>query len=274
MRGPLGAAAADTAGGSSAAPPLGSDFPLQGLQLLTHQWRSEAPAERNTEVKSTPTVAMRSSVPLYLSLLLCAFLGVACVAGVCVWNSQWHGGFAWDDSGLKFNWHPVLMVSGLVVVYGFVAGKCFKLSRGMRTFRDDPVFSCLNDCVTPASVFVWAVGVGAFLLPCSPVALRVLLKPLHVWLGASVLTLSIAACVSGINEKLIFALKGTANGTLPYSALPPEAVFANSLGALIVVFGLVVLRILSNRSWERPVAPGGGGGQDAAYRPLLQEENE
>ena len=62
---------------------------------------------------------MRSSVPLYLCLLLCACLGVACVAGVCVWNSQWHGGFAWDDSGLKFNWHPVLMVSGLVVVYGF-----------------------------------------------------------------------------------------------------------------------------------------------------------
>ena len=36
-----------------------------------------------------------------------------------MWNSQWHGGFSWDDSGLKFNWHPVLMVSGLVVVYGF-----------------------------------------------------------------------------------------------------------------------------------------------------------
>ena len=56
--------------------------------------------------------------------------------------------------------------------------------------------------------------------------------------------------------------KGTANGTLPYSALPPEAVFANSLGALIVVFGLVVLRILSNRNWERPEP----GGQDTAYR--------
>ena len=70
-------------------------------------------------MSSPPQVAMRSSVPLYLCLLLCACLGVACVAGVCVWNSQWHGGFAWDDSGLKFNWHPVLMVSGLVVVYGF-----------------------------------------------------------------------------------------------------------------------------------------------------------
>uniref|UniRef100_A0A8C5C7Y0 Lysosomal membrane ascorbate-dependent ferrireductase CYB561A3 n=1 Tax=Gadus morhua TaxID=8049 RepID=A0A8C5C7Y0_GADMO len=250
-------------------------------------------------------VAMRSSVPLYLCLLLCACLGVACVAGVCVWNSQWHGGFAWDDSGLKFNWHPVLMVSGLVVVYGFgavlyrvpltwggdklpwklahagamllalvlaVVGLC-AVFQNHATNHIPPLYS-LHSWVGICSVFLfatqWAVGVGAFLLPCSPVALRVLLKPLHVWLGASILTLSIAACVSGINEKLIFALKGTVNGTLPYSALPPEAVFANSLGALIVVFGLVVLRILSNRSWERPEP----GGQDTAYRPLLQEENE
>ncbi|XP_059920061.1 lysosomal membrane ascorbate-dependent ferrireductase CYB561A3 isoform X3 [Gadus macrocephalus] len=252
---------------------------------------------------------MRSSVPLYLCLLLCACLGVACVVGVCVWNSQWHGGFAWDDSGLKFNWHPVLMVSGLVVVYGFgavlyrvpltwggdklpwklahagamllalvlaVVGLC-AVFQNHATNHIPPLYS-LHSWVGICSVALfatqWAVGVGAFLLPCSPVALRVLLKPLHVWLGASILTLSIAACVSGINEKLIFALKGTANGTangtLPYSALPPEAVFANSLGALIVVFGLVVLRILSNRSWERPEP----GGQDTAYRPLLQEENE
>ena len=55
--------------------------------------------------------------------------------------------------------------------------------------------------------------------------------------------------------------KGT-NGTQPYSSLPPEAVFANLFGVLIVVFGLVVLRILSNRSWERPEP----GSQDTVYR--------
>ena len=56
--------------------------------------------------------------------------------------------------------------------------------------------------------------------------------------------------------------KGTVNGTQPYSSLPPEAVFANSLGVLIIVFGLVVLRILSNCNWERPEP----GIQDAVYR--------
>ena len=57
-----------------------------------------------------------------------------------------------------------------------------------------------------SSLLQWVVGFGGFLLPCSPVSLRVVLKPLHVWLGASILTLSIAACISGINENLIFNL--------------------------------------------------------------------
>lgn len=46
--------------------------------------------------------------------------------------------------------------------------------------------------------------------------------------------------------------KGNTNGTLPYSALPPEAITANSLGVVIVAFGLVVLKILSNQIWQRP----------------------
>ena len=74
--------------------------------------------------------------------------------------------------------------------------------------------------------------------------------------------MSIIYLLSNFSSSFPTESKGTVNGTLPYSALPPEAVFANSLGALIVVFGLVVLRILSNRSWERPEP----GGQDTAYR--------
>lgn len=37
---------------------------------------------------------------------------------VCLWSGTWRGGFAWDGSFLQFNWHPVLMVAGLVVLYG------------------------------------------------------------------------------------------------------------------------------------------------------------
>lgn len=48
-----------------------------------------------------------------------------------------------------------------------------------------------------------------------------------------------------------FRRKGI-NMTQPYSALPPEALLGNSLGVLIVAFGLVVLKILSTREWQRP----------------------
>ena len=46
--------------------------------------------------------------------------------------------------------------------------------------------------------------------------------------------------------------KGNNNGSKPYANLPPEAVMGNSLGVLIVAFGLVVLKILSNHEWMRP----------------------
>ncbi len=37
-----------------------------------------------------------------------------------------------------------------------------------------------------------------------------------------------------------------------YSSLPAEAKFANSLGILIITFGLVILGILSKDKWQRP----------------------
>lgn len=49
-----------------------------------------------------------------------------------------------------------------------------------------------------------------------------------------------------------FLRKANTNGTQPYAALPPEAITANSLGVIIVAFGLVVLKILSNQIWQRP----------------------
>ncbi|XP_016369945.1 cytochrome b ascorbate-dependent protein 3-like [Sinocyclocheilus rhinocerous] len=108
------------------------------------------------------------------------------------------------------------------------------------------------------------MGFTAFLLPCTPTTARALVKPAHVWMGGIILVLGIVSCISGINEKLFFALKGNTNGTLPYSALPPEAITANALGVIIVAFGLVVLKILSNQIWQRPEP----GYEEGVYQPL------
>lgn len=52
----------------------------------------------------------------------------------------------------------------------------------------------------------WVMGFTVFLLPCTPMAARALIKPAHVWMGGIILVLSIVSCISGINEKLFFAL--------------------------------------------------------------------
>ncbi|KAM9857767.1 lysosomal membrane ascorbate-dependent ferrireductase CYB561A3 isoform 2-T2 [Aulostomus maculatus] len=248
---------------------------------------------------------MRSLISFYLCYLLCLGLGLACVVCVCLWNSRWRGGFAWDGSSHQFNWHPVLMVAGLVVVYGIgavvyripltwgqnklpwkllhgalmllalilsIIGLCAVF--GNHNANNIPnlysLHSWIGIAATALFAIQWVMGVTGFLLPCSPLSLRQLLKPLHVWMGGVILSLTIAACISGINEKLFFVLKGNTNGSLPYAKLPPEAVLGNLLGVLIVAFGLVVFRILSNHKWQRPDSRP----EDMTYSPLLQDENE
>ncbi|MFT7808303.1 Cytochrome b561-like [Arapaima gigas] len=230
---------------------------------------------------------MRSVVPFYLTYLLCLVLGILCVVFVSYWNYKWRGGFAWDGTGLQFNWHPVLMVTGLVVLYGNAAvvyrvpltwgqnKQPWKLLHAALLFlafllsvlglcavfdyhntKNIPnvysLHSWVGICTATLFTAQWMFGLGGFLLPWSPMAFRQLLKPVHVWMGSIIFILGIASCISGINEKLFFALKGGSSQTQPYSEMPPEALFANSLGIMIVVFGLVVLKILSNPKWQRP----------------------
>lgn len=53
----------------------------------------------------------------YLSVLALCSLGLMCILSTIYWISYWQGGFAWDGTILMFNWHPVLMVTGMVVFY-------------------------------------------------------------------------------------------------------------------------------------------------------------
>ncbi|XP_030826274.1 cytochrome b ascorbate-dependent protein 3 isoform X1 [Camarhynchus parvulus] len=220
-------------------------------------------------------------------LPFCAFLGalgLLCVAMVGTWCQHWRGGFSLDGSSRTFNWHPVLMVTGLVVLYGaaalvyripntwsgpklpwkvlhgslalgafvltvlgLAAVFCFHNSQGT------PNMYSLHSWMGLGTVLLfscqWAAGFGAFLLPWAPTWLRALYKPIHVFFGSTILMLSVASCVSGINEKLFFSLK---NGTMAYKLLPAEAVFANTLGLLILIFGVLVVAALARPSWKRP----------------------
>uniref|UniRef100_A0A8C9X5L0 Lysosomal membrane ascorbate-dependent ferrireductase CYB561A3 n=1 Tax=Sander lucioperca TaxID=283035 RepID=A0A8C9X5L0_SANLU len=80
-------------------------------------------------------------------------------------------------------------------------------------------------------------------LPCSPLWFHSsTLKPVRIWMGKAMLILSLV---------LKYPTDGITIGN-PYNSLPVEAKFANSLGILIVAFGLVIFGILSENRWQRP----------------------
>ncbi|XP_005046586.2 PREDICTED: cytochrome b ascorbate-dependent protein 3 isoform X1 [Ficedula albicollis] len=230
----------------------------------------------------------RSTAMLDVPFLpFCAFLGtlgLLCVAMVGTWCQHWRGGFSLDGSSRTFNWHPVLMVMGLVVLYGAAAlvyriphtwsgpklpWKVLHGSLALGAFiltvlglaavfrfhnaQGTPNMYSLHSWMGLGTVLLfscqWAAGFGAFLLPWAPAWLRALYKPIHIFFGSTILMLSVASCVSGINEKLFFSLK---NGTMQYKLLPAEAVFANTLGLLILIFGVLVVAALARPSWKRP----------------------
>lgn len=115
-----------------------------------------------------------------------------------------------------------LAVVGLVAVFGFhnasKTPNMYSLHSwlGLATVL---LFSCqVGACSVPPRVPApqislphslspqWLAGFSAFLLPYAPPWLRALYKPVHVFFGSTILMLSVASCVSGINEKLFFSL--------------------------------------------------------------------
>uniref|UniRef100_A0A8C8RW26 Lysosomal membrane ascorbate-dependent ferrireductase CYB561A3 n=1 Tax=Pelusios castaneus TaxID=367368 RepID=A0A8C8RW26_9SAUR len=218
--------------------------------------------------------------------ILLGILGFLCVAFTGFWAQHWRGGFAWDGTAKMFNWHPLLMVTGMVVLYGAAvlvyrvpiswAGPklpwkllhaaltlvafilvvlglvaVFSFHNHQRTANMYSLHSWLGLVAVLVFSCQWFMGFAAFLLPWAPAWLPISYKPIHVFFGTTLLALAMAASISGINEKLFFSLNSS-NQTIRYDRLPPEAWFANFLGMLILVFGLSVLWALATPAWKRP----------------------
>ncbi|NWS58753.1 CY561 protein, partial [Chunga burmeisteri] len=92
----------------------------------------------------------------------------------------------------------------------------------------------------------WLLGCGFFLLPGASFSLRNRYKPQHIFFGIALFALSIAVCLLGITETLLFNIRDS------YSHFVPEGVLANTLGVLLVAFGLVVGYVLTRDDWKRP----------------------
>ncbi|XP_045152971.1 lysosomal membrane ascorbate-dependent ferrireductase CYB561A3 isoform X2 [Echinops telfairi] len=172
----------------------------------------------------------------YLSCLALGTLGSLCILLTIYWMQHWHSGFAWDSSSRMFNWHPVLMVAGMVVVYG-AASLVYRLPQAW--VGPKLPWKMLHAVLHLMAFVLVVLGLVAVFKFHNHQHISNLYS-LHSWLG--ILTVFLFAC------QLFFSLKNT---TKPYSSLPAEAVLANSTGLLVVVFVLLVLYILAS-SWKRP----------------------
>ncbi|XP_075033466.1 transmembrane ascorbate-dependent reductase CYB561 [Mixophyes fleayi] len=208
-------------------------------------------------------------------------LGVAALAVTGTWLSQYRGGFSWDGPQ-QFNVHPICMVLGMVFLCGDAllvyrvfrheSKKATKILHGalhmlaliisvvgiiavfqFHKKKDIPDMYSLHSWlgITTFTLYIlqWICGFVMFFVPGIAFAYKSRFKPLHVFLGLSLLVSTIATCLLGLTEKLLFALPEE------YSKLPAEGVLCNTLGLLLVAFGLVMSYILTRDEWRRPPLP-------------------
>lgn len=226
---------------------------------------------------------MENFRPFLFTLCAAALTGLLSIIFVLTWVLHYKEGFAWDGSPAEFNWHPVLMVAGLIFLQGtaiiifrlpwtwawnklvmkWIHAGLHTLAFTLAVISTVAVFDFHNTAKIPNmySLHSWlgiaavicyclqiVVGVILYLVPITPVSWRAAFMPLHVFCGILLFVGIIAVALMGITEKLIFGLK-----TPSYSQSPPEAIFVNVLGVLLAVFGALVVFTATRAPWKRPI---------------------
>lgn len=219
---------------------------------------------------------------LLLTLSAAAAAAFLSVIFVFVWVLHFKEGVGWDGGLAEFNWHPVLIVTGFILLQGIAIivyrlpwtwNRSKLLMKFIHAGLNIVAFICAviamvavfdfhNAAKIPnmyslhswlgltAVVLYWLqiiLGVGMYLIPITPISWRAAFMPLHVYSGLLLFASVIGVALMGITEKLIFGLKDP-----KYKDSPPEAVFVNVLGVLLVVFGALILWIATQTSWKRP----------------------
>jgi len=215
----------------------------------------------------------------YMLVILVEVLSLVALVLVVILTKDHLGGYAWDGSGKMFNWHPVLMVLGLVILYGNAA-------ISYRVFRNSPKFTIklvhaglqflalifviigliavfgfhnhnkipnmysLHSWIGMATVLMfcmqYVLGFLGFLYPKFSDSQRATYLGLHVFFGVAILAMAVVACVSGLTEKMLFSSK-----LFTYSNFPAAGNIANTLGLAITAIAVTVGYIVYNPSYKR-----------------------
>ncbi|XP_034740983.1 cytochrome b reductase 1 isoform X2 [Etheostoma cragini] len=182
-----------------------------------------------------------------VALAAAAAVGIVSVIFVLIWVLNYKEGLAWDGGLAEFNWHPVLIVIGFIFFQGIAMVAVFDFHNAAKIPNMYSLHSWLGLTALILFCLQLVLGVGIYLIPVTPASWRAAFMPLHVYGGLLLFTSVIAVALMGITEKLIFGLSNP-----KYKDSPPEAIFVNVLGVLLVVFGALILWIATRTSWKRP----------------------
>jgi len=223
-------------------------------------------------------------------------VGILAVVLVAIWMSQYRGGFAWNSNPkLEFNYHPVLMVIGLIFLYaeailiyrvfskypknvlkavhGILQASAFIFAIvALKAVLDShnlptppiPNFYSLHSWfgLLTLSLFTLQLVCGFMILvwPGGSDSLRSAYMSSHIFFGLGIFCLACVTALTGIVEKTLFSKD------LKYGQLPSEAYIINFLGISIVVFAAIVVFIATRGDWKRKPEP------QIEREPLLSEE--
>lgn len=245
------------------------------------------PSQTNSDIHTLDLQNMESFFQFVCVLITTILFGSLSIVLVLTWVYEWRQGLAWDGGSAEFNWHPVLLTIGFIVIHGLAlivyrlpwTWKFSKLymkyihaSLNLVAFvlvvislvavydfhnaKMIPNLYSLHSWIGLAAVILYALqivmGLCIFLLPVTPAWIRGIYLPIHVFAGLFIFGMVIVAAEMGITEKLIFTLRSKSNTTRSYSQSPPEAILANTLGVFILIFGGGVMWIATRPEWKRP----------------------
>ncbi|XP_018787867.1 PREDICTED: cytochrome b reductase 1 isoform X1 [Bactrocera latifrons] len=239
------------------------------------------PMQQSNAGKMDEDATLTNFKVLYLVTQLC---GLTMIILVSCWVGIHFGGVGGTaNPQLEFNWHPLFMTIGLLFLYG----NSILVYRGFRNVRKKtlkwthagihlsafvltvialiavfdshnlanppiPNMYSLHSWLGMGAVIVFGLqyvaGFTAYLAPGWRQALKVAYMPLHIYFGLFGFVLAIASALMGITEKAIFAIPD-------YSSFSSAGVMGNCLGVVYVIFGALVVYLVTEGSYKRKPLP-------------------
>lgn len=250
------------------------------LPPLRRDWErlEDSSVSMETEARHLRTFAKVYTLSQVLGILML----VLCVG----WLAGFRGGFAWTSNpALQFNWHPILMLAGMV----FLAANGMLMYRGFRTERKHKL-KLLHAGVQVGSFVLTIVGLVAVFdshnlkkdAEGNPAPIPNMYS-MHSWMGMAVCILFCLQWVCGLVSFLWPGLRQSLReGYLPahrwwgvavfcgacaaallglsekaffavknYSALPAEALLLNALALLVAAYCGVVVFLATQTHYRR-----------------------